>query len=215
MTEQDEIIKALYVAVVDGNSDLAAALAQRCLDAGTPPLAAIEQGLTPGIREIGDRFGRGEIFLPEMMLAADAMEEAINVLEPHLVGEAAKKKGRVIIGTVKGDIHDLGKNIVIALLKVNGYEVIDIGRDVPAGDFIDRAVGMKAQIIGLSGLLTTALPIMREVIEMMEEEGIRNRFKVIIGGGPTSQGYAEEIGADGYGETAQNAVELCDALLGL
>lgn len=176
---------------------------------------AIDAGLTAGIRDVGERFSRCEMFLPEMMMAAEAMEEAIAVLEPHLKLQDTKKKGKVLVGTAKGDIHDLGKNIVIALLKVSGYEVIDLGRDVPPPQFIDKAIENDVQIIGISGLLTTTMPMMREVIEMMEEEGVRKRFKVIIGGGPTSQAYADKIGADGYGETAQHAVNLCDQLLGI
>lgn len=214
MSETNEIIQSLKQAVIDGDNDKAAWAATRSLELGIPALVSIEKGLTSGIREVGDRFGRNEVYLPEMMMAAEAMEAAIAILEPHLHGEAANKKGKVLIGTVKGDIHDLGKNIVIALLKANSYEVIDIGRDIPSSSFIDRALEAKAHIIGLSGLLTTALPMMREVIQMMVEDGVRDQFKVIIGGGPSSQEYADEIGADGYGETAQHAVELCNRLLG-
>ena len=213
--DRESILKALYEAVVEGDAERARSAATESLEAGIPPMVAIDAGLTAGIREVGDRFGKCEMFLPEMMMAAEAMEEAIAVLEPHLELAQTKKKGRVLVGTAKGDIHDLGKNIVIALLKVSGYEVIDLGRDVPPPVFIDKAVENKAQVIGISGLLTTTLPMMGEVIEMMKEEGVRQHFKVIIGGGPTSQAYADKIGADGYGETAQHAVDLCDRLLGI
>ncbi len=137
-------------------------------------------------------------------------------MEPLIkkTGEKRKSLGKIVIGTVAGDIHDIGKNIVIALLKVNGYEVIDLGRDVPATDFIDKAVEAKAQIIGMSALLTTSLPIMRDVLQMMAEEGVRDRFKVLIGGGPTGQEFADQIGADGYGANAYEAVRLCDHFLG-
>ena len=212
--DQEKILKSLYESVVEGDAGRARQAAIESLEAGIPPLVAIEAGLNSGIREVGVRFGRCEMFLPEMMLAAEAMEEAIAVLEPHLEKEQTKKKGRILIGTAKGDIHDLGKNIVIALLKVSGYEVIDLGRDVPSPQFIDRAIESSVQVIGISCLLTTTMPMMRDVIQMMEEEGVRSRFKVIIGGGPTSQAYADQIGADGYGETAQHAVDLCDRLLG-
>jgi 5-methyltetrahydrofolate--homocysteine methyltransferase len=213
--EPESILKALYEAVVEGDAERARSAATESLEAGIPPLVAIDAGLTAGIRDVGERFSRCEMFLPEMMMAAEAMEEAIAVLEPHLKLQDTKKKGKVLVGTAKGDIHDLGKNIVIALLKVSGYEVIDLGRDVPPPQFIDKAIENDVQIIGISGLLTTTMPMMREVIEMMEEEGVRKRFKVIIGGGPTSQAYADKIGADGYGETAQHAVNLCDQLLGI
>jgi len=215
MSKKEEIIQELHQAVVDGDADRARAAALQSLEAGISPVIAIEAGLTAGIREVGDHFGCGEIFLPEMIMSAEAMEAAVEILEPHLQGEQAKKKGKVLIGTVKGDIHDLGKNIVIALLKANGYEVIDLGRDVPPATFVDKAIELDVQIVGLSGLLTTTMPMMREVIQIMKDDGVRQRFKIIIGGGPTSQSYADLIGADGYGEMAQNAVELCDRLLGL
>jgi corrinoid protein of di/trimethylamine methyltransferase len=211
---EKEILNELYDAVLEGDADQARAAARHSLEAGLPPLTAINEGLTPGIREVGDRFGRMEMFLPEMVLSADAMEAAVSVLEPYFTGEDAKKKGKVLIGTVSGDIHDIGKNIVIALLKVNGYEVIDLGRDVPATDFIDKAVQAKAQVVGMSALLTTSLPIMRDAIQMMVEDGVRDRFKVLIGGGPTGQEYADTIGADGYGANAYEAVVLCDRFLG-
>jgi corrinoid protein of di/trimethylamine methyltransferase len=214
MTIQEEILKSLYDSVVEGDAGRARQAAMDSLEAGIPPLVAINAGLTSGIREVGARFGRCEVFLPEMITAAEAMEEAIAVLEPHMAKDETKKKGRILIGTAKGDIHDLGKNIVIALLKVSGYEVIDLGRDIPSSQFIDRAIESSVQVIGISCLLTTTMPMMRDIIEMMDEEGVRGRFKVIIGGGPTSQAYADQIGADGYGETAQDAVDLCDRLLG-
>jgi corrinoid protein of di/trimethylamine methyltransferase len=214
MNDRDEILKGLYQAVLEGDVDNASELARQSIAAQISPLEAIEQGLTPGIREVGERFSRMELFLPEMMLSADAMEAAVKVLEPHIKGSEGAKKGRVLVGTVKGDIHDIGKNIVITLLKVNNYEVIDLGRDVPPSDFIDKALEQNVKIVGLSALLTTGMPMMREVIQMMKDDGVRARFKVVIGGGPTSQDYADQIGADGYGETAADAVLLCDRLIG-
>jgi corrinoid protein of di/trimethylamine methyltransferase len=215
METDDAILETLRAAVLAGDVDRAVEAARRALEAGLPPIHAIEQGLNPGIREVGERFNRLEVFLPEMVLSAKAMEAAVGVLEPHLGEASRQKKGNVLIGTVKGDIHDIGKNIAIALLKVNGYQVEDLGKDVSSSDFVDRAVKSGAQLVGLSGLLTTSLPMMREVIQIMEEDGVRHRFKVIIGGGPTSQEYAREIGADGYAETAQDGVVLCDRLLAL
>lgn len=214
MSEQEEILQELYDSVLAGDADRAQAAAEQSVEARIPPLTAVNEGLTPGIRKVGDRFGRMEMFLPEMVLSADAMEAAVTVLEPYFEGEDAQKKGKVLIGTVQGDIHDIGKNIVIALLKVNGYEVIDMGRDVPAPELVDKALESAAQIIGMSALLSTSMPIMRDAIQMMTEDGVRDRFKVIIGGGPTSQAYADQIGADGYGATAFDAVKLCDGFLG-
>ena len=213
MTEKEEILKGLFDSVVDGNADAARAFAQRSIEAKIPPMVALENGLTPGIKEVGDRFGRLECYLPEMVLSADAMQEAIAILEPYLkVGEATKK-GKILIGTVKGDIHDLGKNIAIGLLKVSGYEVVDLGRDVNSQVFVDQAKKIGADIIGMSGLLTTSLPMMGDVIELLLADGVRDRYQVIIGGGPTSQEWADRIGADGYANTAVDGVNLCDRLI--
>jgi len=212
MTES-EILKQLFDTVFQGNPTGTLAAAQHGLEAGLSPLMMIEQGMTPAIKEVGDRFGEGEMFLPEMVASAEAMEAGLQVLEPHIGQAQGPKKSRILIGTVQGDIHDIGKNIVIALLKVNGFEVVDIGRDVPSTVFVDKAVDMGVEIIGLSGLLTTSMPMMRDVIQMLEQDGVRERFKVMIGGGPTSQAYADKIGADGYGETAFSAVSLSNQLI--
>lgn len=214
MSKKEEILKKIYTAVLEGSAEQAHDLATQSLEMGISPLSVINDGMTPAIREVGDRFGRGEMFLPEMVLSAEAMQSALEVLEPHFEGDESSKKGKVLIGTVQGDIHDIGKNIVIALLKVNGYEVFDIGRDIASTEFVDKAIEMDVDIIGLSGLLTTSLPMMRDIIQMLEDDGVRGQYKVIIGGGPTSQDYADSIGADGYGETAFNAVELCDQITG-
>ena len=213
MSEKD-ILKKLYDGVLGGVLTTSAEAAQEALDAGITPLKAIDGGMTPAIKEVGERFGRGEMFLPEMVASADAMEAALAILEPHFEGDEGSKKGKVLIATVQGDIHDIGKNIVIALLKVNSFDVIDMGRDIASTDIVDKAVELGVEIIGLSGLLTTSLPMMRDIIEMLGDDGVRDQYKVIIGGGPTSQDYADEIGADGYGETAYSAVELCNQILG-
>jgi methanogenic corrinoid protein MtbC1 len=180
---EKEILQELYDGVLKGDREKTVAAAKQSLDASIAPLEAIEEGMTPAIKEVGDRFGRMEMFLPEMVASAEAMEAGLEILEPHFEGDEGEKKGKVLIGTVQGDIHDIGKNIVIALLKVNGYEVIDIGRDMASTEFVDKAINLGVDIIGLSGLLTT------------------------------SQEYADEIGADGYGETAFSAVELCSQLI--
>ena len=211
---EKEILQQLYDGVLKGDKVKTAAAAEQGLDTNISPLAAIEKGMTPAIKEVGDRFGRMEMFLPEMVASAEAMEAGLEILEPYFEGDEGEKRGKVLIGTVQGDIHDIGKNIVIALLKVNSYEVIDIGRDIASTEFVDKAVDLGVDIIGLSGLLTTSMPMMRDVIQMLGDDGVRDQYKVIIGGGPTSQEYADEIGADGYGETAFSAVELCSQLIG-
>jgi corrinoid protein of di/trimethylamine methyltransferase len=215
MDDQVRILEELFNSVLDGDEELARSAADASLRAGLSPLDTIDRGLTPAIREVGERFGRMELFLPEMVMSAKAMEAAVHVLEPHLAGGAATVKARVVIGTVKGDIHDIGKNIAIALFKVNGFAVVDLGRDVPAAAFVDEALKHRAQIIGISGLLTTSLPMMREVVKILRDDGLRDRFKVVIGGGPTSQEFADRIGADGYAETAYDGVLLCERLIAL
>jgi len=210
MSKREEILKSLYESIISGDKDKAVLLTEQSIKAEIAPVDAIDNGLALGIKEVGDRFGRWEMFLPEMVASADAMEAAVKILEPYFEGEDTGKKGKVVIGTVQGDIHDIGMNIVIALLKVNGYEIIELGRDVPGPDFVDKAVETDAGIIGMSGLLTTSMPIMRDVIQMFVDGGDRDKFKIIVGGGPTSTEYAEEIGADGYGPTANDAVLLCD-----
>ncbi len=213
--KQREILRDLHESVLQGDDERCAAAAERSLGAGIPPLVSIEEGLALGIREVGDRFARMDMFLPEMVLSARAMQAAIAVLEPNFSKGDHFEKGKVVIGTVKGDIHDIGKNIAKVLLTVNGYTVIDIGRDIPLTQFIDVAEKEGADIIGMSGLLSTSLPLMRDTIQLMHDDGVREKYRVIIGGGPTSQRYADEIGADGYADTAFEGVNLCDWLLGV
>jgi corrinoid protein of di/trimethylamine methyltransferase len=215
MDNQDAILKKIFESVLNGDVSAAKELAEESLEAMVPPMMTLQKGLTPGIKEVGDRFGRGEVYLPEMVLAADAMEAAVTVLTPHLGAEDLAKKATIIIGSAKGDIHDIGKNIASALLAVNGFNVVDIGRDVSPETFIDQAEAHKADIVGLSSLLTTSMPYLEETIEMMEAEGVRKNYKVIIGGGPTNQPFADKIGADGYAATAADGVDLCDRLIDL
>lgn len=209
------LLTEMYDGVIAGDDDRCVAAAQGAIEAGIPPLVSIEKGLTPGIREVGDRFGKMEMFLPEMVLSANAMQAAVGVLEPYFAEGDNAKKGKIIIGTVKGDIHDIGKNIARALLTVNGYDVIDLGRDVNLTDFIDVAEKEGADIIGMSGLLSTSLPLMRDTIKMMHDDEVREKYQVIIGGGPTSQDYADQIGADAYAETAFDGVDICDRMMGV
>lgn len=212
---ESALLKQMYDSVIAGDEDACVAAAEASIESGIKPLTSIEEGLTPGIREVGDLFGKMEMFLPEMVLSAKAMQAAVGVLEPHFAEGENESKGKVIIGTVKGDIHDIGKNIARALLTVNGYDVIDLGRDVELTEFIDVAEKEDAAIIGMSGLLSTSLPLMRDTIQMLKDDEVRDQYQVIIGGGPTSQEYADEIGADGYADTAFDGVDLCDRLLGI
>ncbi|MFQ6001481.1 MAG: B12-binding domain-containing protein [Anaerolineae bacterium] len=206
-----EILEKLVQAVQDGQAEEAVTLAQEAMAAKMEPLAVVD-ALTEGIREVGDRFERMEIFLPEMMLAAQAMQKALELLAPYLERQKGRReeKGTVVIGTVEGDIHEIGKNIVALLLKVNGFTVYDLGPDVNALDFIKRAQEVKADIIGASALMTTTMPGQREIIELLKDMGLRHRFHVTVGGTPVTQEWAEEIGADSWAENATKAVAILE-----
>jgi corrinoid protein of di/trimethylamine methyltransferase len=212
---QKALLDELHDAVINGDEVRCKALALETYKIGIPPLDVIEICLSPALREVGEAFNRMDVFLPEMLVCAETMQVAVQVLEPYFNKMDQKTSGVVILGTVKGDIHDIGKNIFKALLEVNGFEVVDIGRDVAPTVFIDEAVKREAQFIAMSGLLSTSLAMMRDTIQILIDDGIRDQFKVIIGGGPTSQLYADKIGADGYADTAYDGVKLCNKLLGL
>ena len=173
------------------------------------PVEAIEKGLAIGIREVGEKFQRGECFLPHVVMAADAMTEGANIIQSALPKEelAKVRKGTVVIATVEGDLHDLGKNIVAVMLKANGFDVCDLGKDVRTDVVIAKAREVNADIIGLSSLMSTTRPYQRELIEELNRLGLRSKFIVMVGGGPVHRGWAEEIGADGYGYNAAEAVQ--------
>ena len=212
---QQALMKGLYAAVIEGDEEKCVEFAQKTYAAEIPPLYVIEHCLTPAVREVGEAFNRMELFLPEMLTSAEAMKAAVQELQPYFDKKDQETKGTIVLGTVKGDIHDIGKNIFQALLDVNGYRVIDVGRDIPPTTFIDQAESMGANIIAMSGLLSTSLSMMRDTIQILVDDGIRDKYIVIIGGGPTSQMFAEEIGADGYADTAYEGVLLCNRLLGI
>ncbi len=216
MSEGEAILRGLAESVIDGDEDRAREFAKKAVDAGIDPLTAIKEGLMSGMKVVGDRFSRLEIFLPEVLLAADAMKAALEILEPLIVKEEREKLtlGKVVIGTVQGDIHDIGKNIVAMLLKANGFEVYDLGRDVPIDEFINKAEEVGADIIAISTLLSTSMPYMEDVIRLLKDRGLREKYKVMVGGGPVTREFAEEIGADGYGDNAEEAVEVAKKLLG-
>ena len=196
------------------NADRAAAeeVARRALDSGVSPSEIMQQGFVKGIQQVGDLFESGEVFLPELMMSADAMAGATEVTNAALEGGAAEVKGTVVIGTVQGDVHDIGKAIVIAYLKANGYEVTDLGRDVSAEAFIDTATELKADVIGMSALLTTTMEEQKKVIKRVRDEGLP--FKTVVGGAPCTQRWADQIGADAYAEDANDGVKKLDAMLG-
>ncbi|MFZ5639472.1 MAG: glycine betaine-specific corrinoid protein MtgC [Bacillota bacterium] len=211
-----EIFEEIKEAVIDGDEDLAEELAQRVLDESVNPVEAVQQGFIKGIEEIGNSWKAGEAFLPDVMMAADAMKAGLAVLETAIaeLGGSGEEKGKIVLGTVHGDIHDIGKNIVGALLTAAGFKVYDIGIDQTAEAFVAKAEEVGANIIAASALLTTTMGAQKDLVEYLTEKNMREKYKVIIGGGPTSKGWADEIGADGWAETADEAVELCKSMLG-
>lgn len=213
---EDELVNRLMMAVVNYEVEGAVEAAEEALEAGVDPVTAIEEGLARGVRIVGDKFGAGEVFLPELMIAVEAMKQAMAILEPAITSSsktAKKPLGKVMIGTIEGDIHDIGKSIVGAMLTVAGFEVIDLGMDVPVEKFISKTREVEPDIIGMSALMTTTMLKMKEVIKALRKEGLRKKVKVIIGGAPTSAEWAEEIGADGHGGDAMEAVEVTRKLI--
>ena len=211
----DDLHEALAVAVLELDETLTAELAQTVIDLGYDAWAAIEQGLIAGMNRAGALFDEEEYFVPELLIASDAMYAGLAILRPHIRQQFTGHGRRVVIGVVQGDTHDIGKNLVRIMLEVAGFEVFDLGRDVPARQFVDRALEVKADVIALSTLMTTTMEQMAQVVRILEAEAIRHRFKVIVGGAPLSQQYADKIGADGYAPRAAQAVQLAKRLTGL
>ena len=212
-------LNALYgrmaEAIVAGDAEAAAGLARRALEDGLDLQEVIDQGYIAGIRRVGLLWESGDYFLPELITSAACMQAAMAVLKPALEASAAAglSRGRIVIGTIEGDIHDIGKNLVASMLAANGVDVIDLGADVKPDRFIDAAVEARADVIGLSALLTTTMLGQRRVVERLRERGLRDRFKVLVGGAPVNRAWAADIGADAYGENALAAVALAGELV--
>jgi 5-methyltetrahydrofolate--homocysteine methyltransferase len=204
-----EMFDKLAHAVIEGESEDAEALAKAALDQGLDPLQCITEGLTKGIEKVGELFATGEYYLPELIIGADAMKVALDILEPALVGDQEREVvAIVVIGTVEGDLHEIGKNLVGTMLTANGFKVIDLGVDKSAADFIKAIEESNATIVGASALLTTTMLQQEKLIEGLKEAGLRDQVKVMIGGAPVTQSYADKIGADGFAEDVISAVEL-------
>ncbi len=212
--ENEELLISLAEAVADGEAEEVTGLTNQAVAAKLAPLRIISEGLTRGIDVVGERFAAGDYYLPDLILGAKAMETGIAILEPLLAGHDREYLGRVLMGTVKGDLHSIGKNIVIMMLKSAGFEVFDLGEDVAAGVFIAKIRELKPDILGISALLTTTVGQQQEIIELLQEEGLRRQVKVIIGGAPINQNWADKIGADGYAEDATGAVKVAKHVLG-
>ena len=207
------VLEEIVQEVINGDKSKVVELTQKALSEGTDPLIIIQQGLVVGMDIVGPRFKSGEMFIPEVLQSAASMHAGMDLLKPHLKGKVMEAKGVVVLGTVEGDRHDIGKNLVGMMLEAGGFKVVNLGVDILAEDFVDAAVEHKAQVIGLSALLTTTMPAMKEVIEILKEEGKRDKVKVIVGGAPVSQKFSDDIGADGYAPDAASAVDLCRKLL--
>ena len=215
MNDKSELIEELQLAIIDGDEERAREAAKRCLEAGVDPMEAVEHGLRDGLRIVGEKFERLEVFLPEMMMAADAGNAVMEVLEPAMAksGQQAESPGTVVIGTAKGDIHSIGKNILAMLLRLAGFEVHDLGEDVAAITFLEEARKHKADIVAISALMTSTMPGQRDVINLLEDVGERDKYIVMVGGAPVTQDWADQIGADGYSETASGGVALALKLI--
>ena len=207
-------LSALRNAVIGGKRKDAEALARQALDAGADPAAMLKEALIPAMDEVGAKFKNGEYFIPEMLVAAKAMKQAMEVLKPKLTAGSYQAAGKVVIGTVRGDLHDIGKNLVKMLLEGAGYEVVDLGVDVAPEKFVEAVKSNKPQVVAMSALLTTTMLSMPETIKALDAAGVRKDVKVIIGGAAITDAFAKEISADGYGADASTAVELARKLSG-
>lgn len=212
---KEELLAKMGKAIIEGNKDEAEALAEEALEQKLDLNEVIEKGYVPGIQKVGDLWEKGEYFLPELVTSAECMKSAMNILQPEMekAQVQTQSKGKVVIGTVEGDIHDIGKNLVSSMLSANGFEVYDLGADVKLEQFIEKAEEVKANFICLSALLTTTMLGQKRVIEILKEKGFSDRVKVLVGGAPVNQNWADDIGADGYGENAMVAVKVAQQII--
>lgn len=206
-------LEQLYNAVLNGDRQTTVALTKAALAGGADPLELITRNLVPAMDEVGRRFECEDYFVPELMLAARAMKGALELLRPLLVASGAQPAGRVVIGTVKGDLHDIGKNLVASMLEGGGFEVLDLGADVSPDKFIQAVKTSNADIVCLSALLTVTMPAMRTTVDALKQAGVRDHVKIMVGGAPVTSEYAAEIGADGYSDNANSAVTLARSLI--
>jgi len=204
-------LKALAEAVIKGDQNTALQLTKEAIDQGVAVKSVLDDGLIGGMEELGARWKRNEVYIPEVLIAARAMKSAMEILEPELVKAGVEPKGKFLIGTVQGDLHDIGKNLVAMMLKGAGFEVIDLGVDVPPEKFTEQAKAFGAGVIGMSTLLTTTMPAMEKTLKILRDAGVS--AKIVIGGAPVTQAYADKIGANGYAPDAASAVDLAKSLV--
>lgn len=212
----EELFQKMSQSIVDGDADAAVALAKEAITTGVPPLDAITKGFVTGVNIVGDAFGRGEAYLPELVMAGEAMKAALTTLDPELKKQGTERRtlGKVVIATVDGDIHEIGKSLVATMLGASGFEVYDLGVDVEIEKIIGTALNVNADIIAMSALLTTTMVKQKEVIEELDKEGLRGKFKVMVGGAPVTRDWVKTIGADGFSEDAIGAVNIAKQLIG-
>ena len=210
----EEILNSIKNALTKGDRNGVAKATKEALEKGLEVRAILEDGLIASMNAIGEKFKHNEIFIPEVLIAAKAMHAGIAVLEPHFISCGIKPAGKVVIGTVKGDLHDIGKNIVSMMLKGACFEVMDLGIDVPPGKFVEIVQNKGADIIAMSSLLTTSMGAMKDTIKLLKESGIRDKVKIIVGGAPITQSFADAIGADGYAKDAATAVDKAKEFVG-
>lgn len=216
MSNVEMSLERLSKLVIEGDTDTIKTAVKETLKTGINPLEIVDEGLAKGIRTVGERYGKGEIFLTELLMAAEAMKAGMEIVNPEIQRQKKelKKVGSMVIGTVSGDIHDLGKNIVAALFSAHGFDVVDLGVDVPDQKFIDKVKEVKPDILGLSALMTSTIPKQRDLINSLKAVGLRDKVKVMVGGAAVNEDFARQIGADGYAENANDAVLRAKALVG-
>lgn len=203
-----EIVNEISEFLQKGRAKNVKKLVQQALDEGVDAKEILEEGLLSGMMTIGGKFKRNEAFVPEVLVAARAMNAGVTILEPKLIEIGNEPIGKAVIGTVKGDLHDIGKNLVVMMMKGAGFEIVDLGTDVPAEAFVDKAEEIGADVIGMSALLTTTMPNMKDILDVLEERGLRDKYIVMAGGAPVNQAFADQIGADYYTEDAASAAEV-------
>jgi corrinoid protein of di/trimethylamine methyltransferase len=213
----NELFQKMAQSIIDGDSDIAVELAKQAIAQGTDPLEAISNGFVVGVNKVGEAFSIGDVFLPELVMAGDAMKAAVEALEPEMKKRGAERQilGKVVLATVEGDIHEIGKSLVGIMLSASGFQVFDLGTDVPTAKIVEKATEVNANIVAMSALLTTTMVKQREVIEALEKAGIRESVKVMVGGAPVTREWMQNIGADGYSQDAIGAVEVARHVVGL
>ncbi|NOR50975.1 MAG: cobalamin-binding protein [Desulfuromonadales bacterium] len=210
----DSELQPIYDGIIDGDRDAVTKYVQEAVDAGLPAEVILKQGLVPAMSEVGRMFEEGEYYVPEMLIAARAMQSGLAILKPLLIASDVQATGKVVIGTVQGDLHDIGKNLVGMMLEGAGFDLVDLGTDVQADQFVQAVRDHQPDVVAMSALLTTTMPSMKKTIDALNQAGVRDSVKVIIGGAPVTGEYATDIGADGFGADASRAASLANELVG-